>query len=453
MKLRILIVDDESRIRQTLGDLLRDEGHTIKTAESGEICIQQISDEIFDLVFLDVKLPGMDGLETLKQIRQLSPSLTVMMMSGQSDLSTAVLATKLGAHNFLEKPLNPERVLIEVDHLATQLSLQARVETLESMINIDSEIIGDSAPMRQLKATINKAAPTDSRILIIGDNGTGKELVAREIHRQSKRGASPFVSLNCAAIPENLVESELFGHEKGAFTGADRKKPGRFEIADGGILFLDEVGDMNPDIQAKLLRVLEENEAQRVGGNAPYSFDVRVIAATNKDLDQAIHQGRFREDLYYRLNVIPIRVPPLRERLPDIPLLANYFLLKICSQSGRGQKQWGKGCMALLQNYTWPGNVRELRNYTERMVILSHASVITAEEVLDTLPISDKLAKDMQSCQENSEASFRERMDAFEKQILSSGYFEAGGNVSELARRLKMDRANLHRKLKAHKIK
>ncbi|MBN2105682.1 sigma-54-dependent Fis family transcriptional regulator [bacterium] len=453
MKLHILVVDDEPRIQSALNSLLQDEGYTVKTVESGEDCIQQVTKVIYDLVFLDVKLPGMNGLEVLKHIRKLSPSTVIIMMSGQSDLTTAVRATKLGAHNFLEKPLNPERVLIEADHVARQLFLQTRVEVLESMMDFDSEIIGDSVPIRRLKATIDKSAPTDSRILIMGENGTGKELIARDIHRQSRRRNGPFISLNCAAIPENLVESELFGHEKGAFTGADRKKPGRFEIADGGTLFLDEVGDMNPDVQAKLLRVLEEREAVRVGGNVPYSFDVRVIAATNKDLQQAIQQGRFREDLFYRLNVIPIHVPPLRDRLPDIPLLAHHFLKQICNQSGKGKKQWGEGCMAMLQSYVWPGNVRELRNFTERMVILSEGLMISAEEVSATLPVSVNISKINFSSEDDSNASFREQMETFEKQILSRGYFEAGGNVSEMARRLKIDRANLHRKLKSYGIK
>ncbi|MFC1569209.1 sigma-54-dependent transcriptional regulator [bacterium] len=453
MKLHILIVDDESRIRSTLKSLLDDEGYSVHTVDSGEQAIQTVTTVIYDLIFLDLKLPGIDGLETLKQIRELSPRSIVIMMSGQSDVSTAVQATKLGAHNFLEKPLNPERVLIEVNHVVRQLSLEARVEVLESIVDEGVEIIGESVPMRRLKETIAKSAPTDGRILILGENGTGKELVARAIHRQSRRQAGPFISLNCAAIPENLVESELFGHEKGAFTGADRKKLGRFEIADGGTLFLDEVGDMNLDTQAKLLRVLQENEAVRVGGNDPYQFDVRVIAATNQDLNQAIQQNRFREDLFYRLNVIPIHVPPLKERSQDIPLLAYHFLQQMSQQTGKGQKQWGEGCMAILQSYDWPGNVRELMNFAERMVILSHSITITMDEVRDALPISSGVLPDDVNVSTDQNASFREQVEVFEKQVLLQGFHEVNGNVSELARRLKIDRANLHRKLKSYGIK
>lgn len=453
MKLNILVVDDESRIQSALKGLLEDEGYTVHTAGSGEQAVQMITTSNFELVFLDLKLPGMDGLETLKKIREMSPHSVIMMMSGQSDVATAVRATKLGAHNFLEKPLNPERVLIEVTHINRQLSLEARVEALESMVDEGLEIVGESASMLRLKQTLAKSAPTDGRILILGENGTGKELVARAIHQKSRRQNGPFVSLNCAAIPGNLVESELFGHEKGAFTGADRKKPGRFEIADGGTLFLDEVGDMNPDTQAKLLRVLQENEAVRVGGTDPYPFDVRVIAATNQDLNQSIRENRFREDLFYRLNVIPIHVPPLRDRAQDIPLLAYHFLQQIVKRSGQGQKQWGEGCMPLLQTYHWPGNVRELMNFTERMVILSHSGQITAEEVRDALPAAAGIPKIPVPATAAPDISLREQMENFEKQILIQGFEDANGNVSALARRLKIDRANLHRKLKAYGIK
>lgn len=295
--MRILVVDDEHRIRSSLRGLLRDEGYTVEDCESGERCVERVREEGFDVVLLDVVLNGMDGLETLRRIRQIAPMTKVLMMSGQSDLSTAVRATKLGAHNFFEKPLNPDRVLLELKNIADQMVLEQRVASLENLMGWEEEMVGDSPVMRCLREAITKAAPSDGRVFIFGENGTGKELVARAIHRESSRSRRPFVSLNCAALPRDLVESELFGYEKGAFTGAVRRKPGRFETADGGTLFLDEVGDMALETQAKLLRVLEENEAVRLGGNTPYRFDVRIISATNKNLTREIEEGRFRNDL------------------------------------------------------------------------------------------------------------------------------------------------------------
>jgi two-component system nitrogen regulation response regulator NtrX len=451
MKLHILIVDDEPRIRHSLKSLLTEEGYETNDEATGELALEALKRTAYDLIFLDLKLPGMNGIDVLKNIRKQAPGSAVIMMSGQSDLETAVEATKLGAHTFLEKPLNAERVLIEVGHINRKLSLEARVQVLEAMID-DSELIGESPVMNLLRETIRKAAPTNGRLLILGENGTGKELVARAVHRLSLRRGGPFVTLNCAAIPENLVESELFGHEKGAFTGADKMKAGRFEIADGGTLFLDEVGDMNPDTQAKLLRVLQENEAVRLGGHVPYRFDVRVIAATNKDLQSEIQAGKFREDLFYRLNVIPVRVPALRERPGDISLLAQHFLHRICQKTGNSPKQWDEECMAVFESYPWPGNVRELMNFTERMVILSHHDTISADEVAEALPEGYEQPI-YQPKTSQSILSLREQVEAFEKQILLQGFRDVGGNVSELSRRLKIDRANLHRKLKIYGIK
>jgi two-component system nitrogen regulation response regulator NtrX len=451
MKLHILIVDDEPRIRHSLRSLLTEEGYETHDEATGELALEALKRTAYDLIFLDLKLPGMNGIDVLKKIRKQAPGCAVIMMSGQSDLETAVEATKLGAHTFLEKPLNAERVLIEVGHINRKLSLEARVQVLEAMID-DSEIIGESPVMKHLRETIRKAAPTNGRLLILGENGTGKELVARAVHRLSLRREGPFVTLNCAAIPENLVESELFGHEKGAFTGADKMKAGRFEIADGGTLFLDEVGDMNPDTQAKLLRVLQENEAVRLGGHIPYRFDVRVIAATNKDLQSEIKAGKFREDLFYRLNVIPVRVPALRERPGDISLLAQHFLHRICQKTGKSPKQWDDGCMAVFESYSWPGNVRELMNFTERMVILSHHDTISADDVAEALPEGYERPIHQPKASQ-SILSLREQVETFEKQILLQGFRDVGGNVSELSRRLKIDRANLHRKLKIYGIK
>ncbi len=405
------------------------------------------------MVFLDVILPGMDGLETLKKIRETVPRIKVLMMSGQADLSMAVRATKLGAHNFFEKPLNPDQVLLTLKHLQEQRNLEKRVAALENLVGKEGEMIGESGPMRRLKESILKAAPTEGRVLIYGENGTGKELVARSIHRFSLRNQSSFISLNCAALPKDLVESELFGYEKGAFTGAVRRKSGRFEEAEGGTLFLDEVGDMGLDTQAKLLRVLEENEAIRVGGETPYRFDVRIIAATNKHIEEEIETGRFREDLYYRLNVVPLTVPPLRERLSDIPLLASHFIRLICERMGKAVKHWEGGAIDALARYTWPGNVRELRNFVERLVIMSEADTVGVEDVLTILPRQYELPAAQTQEVEETTLSLKQKLTRYEEEILRRGYAAVEGNVSQLARNLKIDRANLHRKLKSYGIK
>jgi two-component system nitrogen regulation response regulator NtrX len=451
--MRILVVDDEPRIRSSLEGLLRDEGYTVRSCEGGERCVELIHVEGFDVVLLDVVLPGMDGLETLEHIRKSAPMTKVLMMSGKSDLATAVRATKLGAHNFFEKPLNPDRVLLALKNIAEQMVLEKRVVSLESLVDREEEMIGDSQAMVLLKEAIKRAAPSEGRVFIFGENGTGKELVARDIHRKSTRKDLPFVSLNCAALPQNLVESELFGYEKGAFTGAVRRKPGRFEMADGGSLFLDEIGDMGMDTQAKLLRVLEENEAVRVGGTTPYRFDVRIISATNKNLTEQIERGHFREDLLYRLNVIPLEVPPLRERKEDIHQLAHHFLRRICERTGKGMKQWGKGAVDILPTYSWPGNVRELRNFVERLVIMSEGEIIDGGEVARMLPVSSAFSSEGRIFMEEKDLSLREMVEDFEKEVLTQGYQETGGNVSKLARKLKIDRANLHRKLKSYGIK
>ncbi len=450
--MRILVVDDEQQICSSLTGLFADEGYTVKSCTTGEEGVKLFQNERFDVVLLDVVLPGMDGIETLKSLREISPRTKVLMMSGQADLSTAVRATKLGAHNFFEKPLNPEQILLELKNLKDQIALEQRVVSLESLHGWEEEMIGNSPPMRNLKKAILKAAPSDGRVFIFGESGTGKELVARAIHRESTRRNYPFVSLNCAALPRDLVESELFGYEKGAFTGAVQRKEGRFETANGGTLFLDEVGDMNLETQAKLLRVLEENEAVRVGGNKPYHFDVRVISATNKNLEKEIEQGHFREDLFYRLNVIPLEVPPLRERKEDIPLLAHYFLQQICQRTGKGMKQWRRGAIDIFQSYSWPGNVRELRNLVERLIIMNEGEIIKAEEVEKILHASSQNFQ-KKNIPALGSLSLKEMMTNFEKEIIERGYQEVGGNVSKLARKLQIDRANLHRKLKFYGIK
>ncbi len=454
--MRVLIVDDEPNIRKSLEGLLKDEGHSASSCPSGEEALERVRAESFDAVLLDVMLPGMNGLEVLERIRPLIPDAQILVMSGHADISTAVKAVQAGARQFLEKPVDPDRLLIELRNLESQKNLEARIASLETFVESENEMIGESEAMVRLRQDIAKAAPTEGRVLIFGENGTGKELVARQVHGRSRRKDRPFVSLNCAALPQALVESELFGYEKGAFTGAVSRKSGLFEAAQGGTLFLDEIGDMAPETQAKLLRVLQENEAVRVGGTAPYSFDVRVIAATNKNLAQEIEAGRFREDLFYRLNVVPLHVPPLRNRGEDIILLANVFLERIGRKTGKGMMRWDSGAPDRMRRYAWPGNVRELRNFVERLVIMADGKVITSEEVARALPGGRggiPSTRESRSPEPDSELSLSENLERYEKEILQRGFVETGGNVSLLSRRLQVDRANLHRKLKAYGIK
>ncbi|HHS13628.1 MAG TPA: sigma-54-dependent Fis family transcriptional regulator [bacterium] len=445
--MNILIIDDEPRIRTALSGLLEDEGHRVVSCETGEDGLAVLRQKTMDLIFLDVMLPGMDGLAVLKSL--LDSSVRIFMISGKSDLSTAVEATRLGAHDFFEKPLNPDRILLAVKNLEKQLALEMRLTSLESDLETH-EMIGESPLMIRLREAVARAAPSNGRVLITGENGTGKELVARAVHRGSHRRNQSFITLNCAALPQSLVESELFGYEKGAFTGALKQKPGRFESADKGTLFLDEVGDMALETQAKLLRVLEAGEAVRLGGTAPYGFDVRIIAATNKDPAEEIKKGRFREDLFYRLNVIPLQVPPLRERLEDVPLLAGYYLDYFGRRTGRGLKEFGEGALQALQKYEWPGNVRELKNFIERLIIMGEGRVIEAGQVRSMLPESGTFADRIK--REPDSRSFREQVADFEREILADAYQRVRGNVSAMARALKMDRANLYRKLKQYGI-
>ena len=449
--MRILIIDDEPQICKTLQGLLIDEGYTVETAQTGQNGQDSLRTGSFDVLFLDVMLPDSDGVDILENILPTYPNLKIIMMSGHADLSTAIRATKLGAHTFFEKPLNPDKVLLELDHIKHQIQIHNRLISID-MDTLSHSIIGESVSMIELKRAIGKAAPSEGRVLILGENGTGKELVARSIHRESLRKEGPFISLNCAAIPETLVESELFGYEKGAFTGANQQKVGRFELANGGTLFLDEVGDMDLATQAKLLRVLEENEAMRVGGNKTYRFDVRIIAATNKNLMKGIETGSFREDLYYRLNVIPIYVPSLRERAGDVVLLANYFLQYFCEKAGKPVPDWDQEALQIIEKYVWPGNVRELRNVMERLYIMNDSNYISSQMIKNILPVHQNPNTPM-AIQESVQGSLREIMNQYEKSILRKGFEETDGNVSELARRLQIDRANLHRKLKQHKIK
>ncbi len=448
--LKILIIDDDINLCASLETFLSKQGHHVKTCHSGEEGLDILHKEIVQVVLLDMMLPGMNGLETLKKIMEYNPSISVLMMSGEADVEMAVEATKIGAYHFYEKPLNPDQILLECRHLSERIYMQKKLKHLEESLS-SGDIIGESQSIIQLKNTIRKTAPTDSRVLILGENGSGKELVAQALHRQSLRAGKPFVSLNCAAIPKDLVESELFGHEKGAFTGAHQSKTGRFEEAEGGTLFLDEIGDMSLDTQAKLLRVLESREAIRVGGTKAYSFNVRVIAATNKIIEDEIRDGRFREDLYYRLNVLTITVPALKDRVSDISLLADAFLTQLCQQSGRGQKAFDASAYAALQKHSWPGNVRELRNFVERLFIMTDSDVIGEKDI--QLLMTGKIHPDGTMFEIDESLSYRDQVQQFESYYLTCIFKELDGNISRMAEKLQIDRANLHRKLKSLGIK
>ena len=377
----ILIVDDEPAIQATLRAVLEDEGYRVSTAGSGEEAVRVVTDEAPDLVFLDIWMPGMDGLETLAELRRARPESPVVMISGHGTIETAVKATRLGAYDFIEKPLSLEKTLVSTARALEHGRLERENAALKARLNVRTEIIGDSEPMRALREAIATAAPTIGRVLIHGENGSGKELVARAIHALSGRREASFVEVNCAAIPEELIESELFGHERGAFTGAVARRRGKFETADGGTLFLDEIGDMSLKTQAKVLRALEEQVVERVGGREPIKVDVRVIAASNRDLQAFIAQGGFREDLFYRLNVIPIEVPPLRHRRDDIPTLIEHFIAVFSAENGKRPKTMSGEALAYFLAYDWPGNVRELRNMVERLVIMTTGEVIGPDDL------------------------------------------------------------------------
>ena len=370
MPASILIVDDEDGIRESLSGLLREEGYDVGTVASGEECLEQIGRRSFDLVLLDVWLQKIDGLETLAQIQSRDGAPMVVMISGHGNIETAVRATKLGAFDFVEKPLSLDKIVLVVRNALEYLRLEEENRRLRAELEERHEILGHSVPMKALRQQIALTAPTNGRVLIYGESGTGKELVARALHASSSRSTMPFVEVNCAAIPEELIESEMFGHRKGSFTGATEDKAGKFQKADGGTLFLDEIGDMSLKTQSKVLRILEEQRVEPLGSNQPVNVDVRVLAATNKKLEREIGRNAFREDLFYRLNVIPFYVPALRERMEDIPILSAHFLRKFCTEYGKKPKEFSEAAMEVLLGYPWPGNVRELKNHVERLVIM-----------------------------------------------------------------------------------
>ncbi len=439
---RILVVDDEGGIRDTLRQILEDEGYHVDEAETGERALALVASIDYDLLLLDVWMPGMDGLQVLERLKTEGRSVEVLVISGHGTIDTAVKATRLGAFDFIEKPLSLERVLVSVSNALKKHRLEERNLLLQDQMNREINLIGDSPVIRSLKEQIRRAAPTQGRVMIFGENGTGKELVARLIHSYSDRRDEAFVEVNCAAIPTELIESELFGHRKGSFTGAIDNKKGKFLLADGGTLFLDEVGDMSLTTQAKVLRVLQEQTFEPVGGTDTVRVDVRVIAATNKKLQDEIGKEHFREDLFYRLNVIPITVPPLRDRLEDMPALCEHFLGLFATQYGRQPKKLTQDALKALAGYHWPGNVRELKNLMERLIIMVPSAEIHA---------SDLLLQEYREQQRGDELTWKgplkEARESFEREFIRRALARHGGNISKTAEELQIERRHLYRRM------
>ena len=442
----MLVVDDERNIRRTLRLVLEGEGYRVEEAGAAEEIEPLLTRTAVDLLILDIKLPGEDGLSALKRLRTSSPQLPVLMISGHATIADAVEATRLGALDFFEKPLDRDRVLIAVRNALERANLEERIEALaaRTLGAGEFEIIGNSTAMQSLKAAIAKVAPTPGRVLITGESGTGKELVARAVHAQSKRTAGPFVKVNCAAISPGLIESELFGHERGSFSGAERRKRGLFELADAGSIFLDEIGDMSLSAQAKVLRVLQTGEFSRVGSERALAVDVRVIAATNSDLEAKVKRSEFREDLYYRLAVVPLEVPPLRVRREDIPLLAKTFVERFCRENGLPNKRFSDEALAAMAGHAWPGNVRELRNLCERLVIMGE----------DPIGRSD-LPREMTGAGANAldlaafgKATLKEVRERVERELIVQRLEQCEWNITRAADELGIERTNLHKKMK-----
>jgi len=446
----VLVIDDEAGIRDVLREILVDEGYEVFTAEDGPEGLQIVQGERVDLVILDVWLPNMGGIDVLKELKASRPELEVIVISGHGNIDLAVKAVKLGAYDFLEKPLSLDRVTTITKNAIELEGLRRENRLLKNRLVNHDEMIGESPPMQAVRALIRQAAPSDSRIMIYGENGTGKELVAREIHRRSERCDGPFVEVNCAAIPDTLIESELFGHEKGAFTSAVGRRKGKFESAHGGTLFLDEIADMSPPAQAKVLRVIQEMRFERIGGEESITVDVRLIAATNKDIRAEVSAGRFREDLYFRLNVVWIQVPPLRERRDDIPRLADYFLEKYRDPEA-APRRFDDGALSLLREHDWPGNVRELKNFVERVSIMADEEVLTRE-------IAEFFLGERQDGQidpvlaEFRNMGLNEARDTFEKRVIEHRLKENDFNISRAATELGIYPSNLHAKIRKYGI-
>ncbi len=457
MAARILVVDDEKNIRRTMRMVLEGEGFEVIDVESGEAALKSLDQHEIDLMILDVRLPGKDGIEVLRELRSDHPRLPVIMISGHASVAEAVNAVQLGATDFFEKPLDRDRVLIGIRNALRTSQLEREVAELRATTHERYEMVGESEAMRKLYAQLEKVAPTNGRVLIVGESGTGKELVARAIHRLSPRAKASFVKVNCAAIPSDLIESELFGHERGAFTGATNRKKGMFELADGGTLFLDEIGDMSLSAQAKVLRALQNGEITRVGSERTIGVDVRVVAATNKDLEEAVREGEFREDLYFRLNVVPLFTPPLRERKDDIPALAESFLEHFCKESAARPKEIDDDVLEALQERPWPGNVRELKNVIERMAILSGDRI-----ELDDLPELTRLSLRSKGGSEdalpavelgNDALSLKAYRELAEKTYILKALDRHDWNISQTATSLGVERTNLHKKMRGYGIK
>ncbi len=446
---RILVVDDERNILRALRGILEDEGYIVSEAQNGADALRMVAAAPPpDLVLLDIWLPDTDGVVLLQSIKSTHPSIPVVMMSGHGTIELAVRSTKLGAYDFIEKPLSMEKIILTVGHALSEETLEQENRGLRSMLEESYRLVGESRAITALKVQIDTAAPSNGRVLLAGENGTGKELVARLIHLKSRRVGKNFVTVNCAAIPEDLIESELFGHEKGSFTGAYFRKQGTFEAADGGTIFLDEVADMSLRTQAKVLRVLEEQSFQRVGGTKPIVVDTRVIAATNKDLTGEIHEGRFREDLFFRLNVIPFSIPALRDRREDIPLLIDHFVRMFVAEQGLMLKEISPEAMQRLTAYAWPGNVRELKNIVERLLIMTPGNVIRLEDIppsIQGITVEDRV-------ETQALVSLKQARQDFERRYILEVLEQSGGNISRTANLLGIERSNLHRKLRQLKL-
>ena len=443
----ILVVDDEPGVRSSISGVLKDEGFDVDAVGTGEECLERANSDAYDVIVLDIWLPGLDGLTTLQRLRERQIESQVVIISGHGNIESAVRAIKMGAFDFIEKPLSLEKTVLVVRNALRQRDLEAENRVLRAKVDRQQSytMVGDSPAMAHLRQQVSLAAPTNGRVLVLGDNGTGKELVARLIHQSSRRKSSPFIEVNCAAIPEELIESELFGHVRGAFTGAVADKPGRFEQANNGTIFLDEIADMSLKTQAKVLRVLQEQVMERVGGTQRIKVDVRVVAATNKDLVGEIAAGRFREDLYFRLNVIPIFVPALRTRQDDIPQLADHFMALLATEYGRKPKRLAPEASARLRQYAWPGNVRELRNVIERLIIMVQGETITAQDLgfLGRDDVPDAPAS------QGPTRPLSDARDEFEKDYILQTLAAHQGNMSRTAEVLGVERSNLYKKLRA----
>lgn len=444
----ILIVDDEKNIRRSVEMILRDDAYIIFLAENGKEALNLVREKKMDLIFLDLLMPEMNGIEVLKQVKEYDPDIIVVMMSGHGTIENAVEAVKLGAYDFIEKPLTKEKVLITAKNALERVSLREENRSLKSALAKQFEMVGESSAIKDVKAQIQKIASTNVRVLVLGESGTGKELVARAVHELSPRKNKPFIKVNCAAIPEELIESELFGAVKGAYTGSVADREGKFSQAHTGTIFLDEIGDMSLKVQAKVLRALQEGEFEKVGGTKTIKVDVRVVAATNKDLKAEVQKGTFREDLYFRLNVVPIVMPPLRQRKADIPLLVQHFIKQCCEESALKRKSFSDQAIQAMTDYDWPGNIRELRNVVERMMILGAGDVVQSEE----LPIVASKTEAVFTKNVSGNKSLKDLKEEVERSHIVAVMEKNSWNVTRAAQELDIERTNLHKKLKYYNI-